>query len=128
MNKHGKFFAFCIAFFISLLFVSCGDSYVNTIKESNFYTYTNKTIGEAVDDFFGSPEWESGDPADDELSGYKLVNCKGEITYRDKLATAEIQFILNPDSGEFELHAFEINGKPQSYNMQVELLEAMFEE
>lgn len=117
-----------ILFIGSLLFISCGESAaVKTIKQSYFSSYPNKTIGEAVDSFFDEPEWESGKPADESLKDYTLVNCSGKIFFDDELSTAEIQFLLNDKTGEFELNALEINGVPQNKFMQIGLLEAMYE-
>ena len=77
--------------------------------------------------FFGNPKWSSTDPADSNYAGYKLVNCVGEITYNNKPATGEIQFIVDEVAGTFLFNAFEINGVPQNKYRQVELLNAMYE-
>lgn len=110
------------------LLAGCGEAKaVKTIKQSYFYGYENKTIGDAVDDFFANPKWEAGIPVDEEFAGKTLINCMGEITYDDIPVMAEIQFVLDEKTGEFELNAFEINGVPQNQYMQNVLLEAMFE-
>lgn len=117
----------CVA--LCMLLVGCGDSKaVKTIKTAYFFDYPNKTIGAAVDDFFISPEWESGKPVDAKYAGKTLVNCKGIITYDDEPVAALIQFVLDEKTGAFELNAFEMDGVPQNQYMQVQLLGAMFEE
>lgn len=53
---------------------------------------------------------------------------KGIITYDDESVTALIQFVLDEKTVPFELNAFEMDGVPQNQYMQVQLLDAMFEE
>lgn len=112
---------------VLLLAMCTGGGDISVVKNGYFYSYDEMTVGEAVDNFFDNPKWSSGEPVDKALQGYALVNCKGGITYYDEYADAEIQFLLDKDDGSFELHAFEIDGVPQSDYMINGLIEAMFE-
>lgn len=112
---------------VFLLAMCTGGSDISSVKDGYFYSYDEMTVGEAVDNFFHKPKWSSGEPVDKALQGYTLVNCKGGITYYDEYVEAEIQFLVDKDDGSFELHAFEINGVPQSDYMIGGLIEAMFE-
>lgn len=121
-------------FFISLcliaavLFTSCfQDEAISIVKNGYFSNYTDMTVGEAVDGFFANPKWNSYIPLDEELSDFMLVNVEGNILYNEKKVDALIQFIVNEDTGIFELYAFEMNGIPQSDYMKVYLIESMFE-
>lgn len=112
---------------VFLLAMCTGRGDISVVKNGYFYSYDEMTVGEAVDNFFHKPKWSSGEPVDKALQGYTLVNCKGGITYYDEYADAEIQFLVDKDDGSFELHAFEIDGVPQSDYMINGLIEAMFE-
>lgn len=112
---------------VFLLAMCTGGSDISSVKNGHFYSYDEMTVGEAVDNFFDNPKWSSGEPVDKALAGYTLVNCKGGISYYDEYAVAEIQFLVDKDDGSFELHAFEIDGVPQSDYMIGALIELMFE-
>lgn len=113
---------------VLILFSVCaGNSDISLVKKGYFFSYDEMTVGEAIDNFFANPEWSSGEPVDKVLKGYTLVNCKGGITYYGDYAEAEIQFLVDKDDGSFVLHAFEINGVPQSDYMIEGLIESMFE-
>ena len=119
-------FLFCIT--TLLVFTSCFQSKaISIVKDGHFTYYDEMTVGEAVDGFFGNPKWKSYVPADKELRDFMLVNVEGKIIYDDEKADAIIQFIVDEDTGEFELYAFEIDGVPQNDYMIVSLIEAMFE-
>lgn len=120
-------------FFISLclmaaiVFTSCfEDEAISIVKNGHFSGYTNMTVGEAVDGFFANQKWTSGIPTDEEFSEFMLVNVEGKILYNEKKVNAEIQFLVNEDTGVFELYAFEMNGIPQNDIMKLYLIESMF--
>ena len=97
------------------------------VKNGHFNTHQEKTIGKAVNDFFGSPRWESGTGSDGETKGKSLVSVKGRIKYMDKDVDAHIQFVVNETDGTFELRAFEINEIPQNKIMILSLINKMYE-
>ena len=112
---------------IFVLAMCTGGSDISLVQDGYFYSHDEMTVGKAIDNFFHKPKWSSGEPVDKALKGYTLVNCKGGITYYNEYVDAEIQFLVDKDDGSFELHAFEINGVPQSKYMIGELIDAMFE-
>lgn len=122
-----KFFiALCLI--ASVFFTSCfEDKAISIVKNGHFSGYTNMTVGEAVDGFFANQKWTSGIPVDEELSNFMLVNVEGKILYNEKKVNAEIQFLVDEDTGVFELYAFEMNGIPQNDIMKLYLIESMFE-
>lgn len=120
--KVGVFFAF-----VAIVLSGCGKNPVDMIKDSYFTNYPQKTIGEAVDGFFGKPQWTSGKPVDAEYKGYTLVNCSGTVMFDGTILDAAIQFLLDEKTGEFELNALEIDGIPQNQFMQIGFLELMYE-
>ena len=122
-----KFFiALCLI--ASVFFTSCfEDKAISIVKHGHFSGYTNMTVGEAVDGFFANQKWTSGIPTDEEFSEFMLVNVEGKILYNEKKVNAEIQFLVDEDTGVFELYAFEMNGIPQNDIMKLYLIESMFE-
>ncbi len=121
-----KFFiALCLI--TSVFFTSCfEDKAISIVKNGHFSGYTNMTVGEAVDGFFANQKWTSGIPTDEEFSEFMLVNVEGKILYNEKKVNAEIQFLVDEDTGVFELYAFEMNGIPQNDIMKLYLIESMF--
>ena len=121
-----KFFiALCLI--ASVFFTSCfEDEAISIVKNGYFSSYTDMTVGEAVNGFFANPKWTSDIPVDEEFSEFMLVNVEGKILYNEKKVNAEIQFLVDEDTGVFELYAFEMNGIPQNDIMKLYLIESMF--
>lgn len=122
----------CILLILSFLFLfslnSCSDSSaVKAVKNGYLSNYPNKTIGSAIDNFFGNPSWKSGIGSDGETKGETLVNVKGNIMYQDKKIQAELQFIVNNDTGSFSINALEFNGIPQNKIMIFGLIQKMYQ-
>ena len=99
------------------------DSEIQLVQNGHFSEYPKKTIGEAVDGFFGDTEWESGIGAE----GETLVNARGKMFYMEKEVEGLIQFIVDKEEGTFVLNTFEINGVPQDQSMINALIGKMFE-
>ena len=93
------------------------------VKEGHLATYPNKTIGSAVDSFFGSPKWEAGVSE----SGTHFVNVSGKIMFMEKEVTAKLQFEVKPDAGTFNVNALEFNEIPQNQFVIAALLMKMFQ-
>ena len=119
---------YVLAILLTLIVAGCfGDSEeISIVKNGHFNGHPQKTVGEAVDNFFANPKWESGVGSDGETKGKTLVNATGKITYMDKEVKAEIQFIVNKDNGTFNMNAFEMNGIPQNVFMVAGLINKMF--
>ena len=119
---------------LSLTFAACTSQEVKTIKESHMDMCPEKTVGQMVAGFFGSPSWSSGiSKGNEEIGipdGVTLVNVKGKITYNDKPVTAVLQFVFSEDGDEYEFYvqALEMNEIPQDELMITGLLEKMCEE
>lgn len=97
------------------------------VKTGHFKSHPEKTVGKAVNDFFGNPRWESGTGSDGETKGKSLVSAKGRIKYMDRDVSAHIQFVVDETDGSFELRAFEINEIPQNKIMILSLINKMYE-
>ena len=123
-----KFALLIISLLCVLLVSSCSDSAaVQAVKNGHLESYPDKTISSAIDNFFGSPKWKSGIGSDGETQGKTLVNVKGNIMYQDKKIEAELQFIVDNDTGTFKINALEFNGIPQNQLMIAGLIQKMFE-
>jgi ribosomal protein L37AE/L43A len=95
--------------------------YVAMVRNGHLSAYPDKTIGSAVDDFIGNPEWETGVTDD----GERIVNVSGRVSYDGAPAEIAIQFILHEDNS-LEIWTMELNGMPLSKLEQVGFLEAMY--
>ena len=68
------------------------------------------TLGQMADSFLSSPAWEKGKTRD----GLEFVNVRGGLIYLDKPVEAAVQFMVDRKAEKFTLHAFELNGIPQT--------------
>ena len=101
------------------LFACSDDPRVSMVKNGKLDSCQNKTLGEMVDGFMGSPSWSSG-VAD---NNQEFVNIKGRITLSGKEVDALIQFFVNDN--RFKYNALEFNGVPQNNLMAMGLLSKM---
>ncbi len=132
IKKHGKykfskiFFGILMLFYLASLF--SGDSpEIEMVKKGHFKDYPNVTIEKGIDNFFGSPKWESGTGTDGATKGKTLVNISGNIMFMEKEVKALLQFVVNNEDSTFEVNALEFNNIPQNLFMINGLLSKMFE-
>ncbi len=104
---------------------STGDpEIISMVKNGHLSEYPQKTIGEAFNNFFGSPRWGAIVAED----GNDYVNVTGKIMFQEKKVNAAVQFKVDKDAGTFEINAFEINEVSQMNIMLIGLLENIYEE
>lgn len=113
--------------FVALCFcglIACADSVdVQLVKGGTLGSCPAVTVEELVDGFLGSPRWESGVAGD----GMRFVNIHGGMTFANKPVDALIQFVVDPDAGQFKFNALEFNGVPQNNLTAAALLTKMCE-
>lgn len=103
----------------------CTDSKeVQMVKNGKLSFCPDATVEQVINNFMGSPTWESGESA----NGMTFVNIKGDITYAEKPISATIQFIINKKKGTFEFNALEFNKVPQMDIMALGLINKMCQE
>lgn len=96
---------------------------VKAVKNGYLESYsTDKTVGEALDDFLGNPMWQYF-VAD---GGEHIVECNGTCTYKDKEVQATIQFQLNDDD-TFEIYTMGLNDISQNPLVIAGFFEKVFE-
>lgn len=112
------------ALFLVVLLSSCGDSeMVTLVKTGTLESYPEKTLGTAIDNYFGNPYWTSGESEE----GKKFVNIEGSVYFMDKEVDALLQYKISEDNTSFEYSALELNGVPQSNLIYLGLIESMYE-
>ncbi|MEI7999019.1 MAG: hypothetical protein WCH62_05890 [Candidatus Omnitrophota bacterium] len=100
-----------ISLAIPFLLIGCGASpTVNMVKQGRFSQYPDKTIGQAFDNFFGSPSWKSfvGE------NGVDVVEFNGKATIDGQAVKVKIQFTVDKKSGSFEVAHFSVNDLSQN--------------
>lgn len=95
---------------------------VSAIKEGSPDQYPNITYGQAFDDYFANPKWETCGQDED---GNEIVKFTGTCTYLDSDAVAEVKFKIYEEQDSFVVSSVKLNG--QDYWMDV-LLTDVFEE
>lgn len=110
---------FMFLFFISM---ACESAEVASVKNGILDGCPDRTIGEMVSCYMGSPKWESIVAED----GNSYVNISGSVMLNDKEVNALLQFMLHDDD-RFEVNAFEMNEIPQNMLMFAGLMNNMCE-
>jgi hypothetical protein len=126
-TKRSRIIAFAAFCFILLVLHGCGDSSAIKLVKSGNFNGCHKTVEQAVNDFFGSPKWDSGTGSDGPTKGLTLVDLQGRVELYGKEVTAVLQFIVDEKNGTFEAHALEVNGVPQPPIMILGLVSKMCE-
>lgn len=120
-------FSMCILV-LTMLLSGCGDSKeIKLVKSGKLNNCPGKTVEQTVNNFFGSPKWESGIGKDGPTKGQTLVNMRGKMAVQGKAVDATLQFIVDEKNGTFQAHALEYNSVPQSGLMLMGLLSKMCE-
>lgn len=111
-----------IVVILSLVF---SDNYVSMVKEGHLKSFSKtETVGEAFDDFFANPKWESFKSEDDE----RIVEFNGECEYLGDEVKVCIQFEVDVDDESFEISYADIDGEKMSELEMLGLLEAVYDE
>ena len=100
--------------------------YVRAVQSGYFLDYTDTTIGEAFNNFFGNPSWEHTD-----LAGMPMVEFEGIAELDGEEVTVHIQFMFEDDvtddgDVEFYLSAFLIDNTPILDHYYESLVAAIF--
>jgi len=103
-----------------------GSNSESLVRTGYLNNHKEKSVGDAVDTFFGNPKWWSGIGIDGQTKGKMLVNASGIITYMGKDVNATIQFLVDEEAKTFNLRSFELNGIPQNGIMQIALIDKMY--
>ena len=112
-----------ISLVIPFLLIGCGSNpTVNMVKSGHFSQYPDKTIGKAFDNFFGSPSWKNFS-ADD---GRNVVEFAGKATIDGQSVSVKIQFVVDKQTGSFEVASFSVNDLSQNLLTLNSLEETIF--
>lgn len=99
------------------------EPHVLSVKNGHLDEYTDQTIGEAFEVFFGEPTWKyfKSDTQKD------VVEFTGFLEYQGTEVKARMQFLLNEDD-TFEVGAVSFNDVPQNQLTTNSLLSTVFED
>jgi len=106
----------CCLAFASTAFA---DKAVNFVRAGTFGTCPYRTVGDAVESGFESPQWSSG-TADD---GQTIVNVEGAVTWGGKRYRALMQFGLKPKG--FDVNGVALNGKLMSPDFKKQFVQEL---
>ncbi len=108
-----------------IMVTGCTDSReVQMVKNGKLSSCPDVTVEQLVDNFMGSPTWES----DESTDGKTIVNIEGDITYAEKPVIATMQFVINKKKGTFKFNSLEYNYVPQMDRMASGLINRMCQE
>lgn len=116
-----------VAIVVVILILSAifSTDYVDVVKDGMLYNISDdETVGEAFEDFFANPEWESFETEDGEI----IVEFNGECEFYGDEADCCIQFEVDEDGEEFEVVYIDIDGESMNDFEIVSILEAIYEE
>lgn len=116
-----------ISFLLILIFIFSGCSSnqeaISIVKNGHFNNHKEKTVGKAIEDFFGNPKWTSGVAED----GTNFVNVEGTILYHEKEVEAVLQFKVDLEERTFQVNALELNEIPQNKLIIGALIKKMYD-
>jgi len=115
------------ACFIVLLLVflaGCSDSKsiqddskpVHIVKAGKLNNCSQPTMEKAINRIFPSPQWTSEKAAGNE-KGDSVVYVRGTLQFKGQDAKAELRFIVDQQTGVFDITGFTLNGVEQSHEI-----------
>lgn len=110
-----------VAVVLSLIF---SKDYVAMVKDSTLDDYSKTvTVGEAFDEFFSDPEWETFKSED----GDRIVEFNGECEYYGEKVNCCVQFEISDDDDYFEVEYMDIDGESLNRLEIRAMLEVIYE-
>ena len=98
------------------------DPFVVNVKEGTLNSYPDQLIGVAFASFFSKPPWIYF-KADTEEDG---VEFTGYCMYMEQEVKAKLQFLVDEETGDFEVGALSFNDVPQNELTTNALIEAIY--
>jgi len=108
---------------VKIAMMSNSSKNIDIVRNGYLESYKHMTLGEALNGYLESPNWEEID-ADD---GNKYINITGKCLYLDKEVDVVVQYLIYEDSYEFEYNALAFNGVAQDIFVYGELIDNAFE-
>lgn len=112
---------FVLSVFLYTLMVvltSCGENKaVKMIKSAMLAEFPTAVIGEAFDSVYQQPEWSAI-----RNNGKTSVWCKGTVLYADEPSRLYIGFLLDEETGEFEISEMLLDNASLTPAMQIKIL------
>jgi CO dehydrogenase/acetyl-CoA synthase epsilon subunit len=102
---------------------SSNNKFISLVKNGHPTSYPNLTYGKAFENFFTSPTWKyfKSNTRED------VVEFTGYCNYQEVKVKADLQFILNVDTGKITVGALSINDVPQVNLITYALISKIFE-
>jgi len=100
------------------------DKYISVVKEGTLNGFPDMTVGEAFENFFDDPEWESFEDED----GRIIVEFNGGCTWGGEDANCCIQFEVDEDGESFETYYADIDGDSLNDFEIVAMYEVIYDE
>jgi len=101
--------------FVFLAIVAAFDSSrsIQIVQSGRLGNCSSPTLGQAVDRVFSSLDWTAS-KASGELAGSVLVYANGTLQFKGQETDAQLQFVVNEQTGSFDVVALRLNGVSQS--------------
>lgn len=120
-----------IALLLIIVIVSMviDNRYIDMVKNGCPEAYPDTTYGEAFADFFFESQWKYFKEDKEDVVEFKgNWNYTSEDSDENEIVRVKIQFLIDEENEQFEIHTVTLNGKEQSDLIQVSLILAIFEE
>lgn len=100
------------------------DKYVDIVQEGSMYYFPDETVEDAFNDFFAYPEWKSFVSE----AGDRIVEFNGTCEYYGEDENLCMQFVVDEETGEFEIIYVDIAGESFEYEDLDYILDTIFSE
>lgn len=111
---------FCLLFIYLTLHLSSFSSRVTFIQNSKLESYTDETLGEALNSFFAQPTWQ--------VLNNHTVRFSGQAYWgEEEKATFSILFSIDPAANTFDITEYKINDTVQTYNDFIIMLDTVYQ-
>ena len=116
--KKNPFVLSVFLYTLMVILTSCGENKaVKMIKSATLAEFPTAIIGDAFDSVYQQSEWSALRD-----NGTTSVWCKGTVLYDDESTRLDIGFLLNEETGEFEISEMLLDDTSLTPAMQIKIL------
>lgn len=113
------FISFICLFFVYLtLHSSTASSNITFIQNSKLESYTDETIGKALNSFFYQPTWQ--------VLNDQTIMFSGQAYWEEEEATFSILFSIDPTANTFDIKEYKVNDTVQTYDDLILMLDTIY--
>ena len=98
---------------------STASSNITLLQNCKLESYTDETIGKALNSFFYQPTWQ--------VLNDQTIMFSGQAYWEEEEATFSILFSIDPTANTFDIKEYKVNDTVQTYDDFILMLDTIYQ-